>query len=117
MAHKNRYLILADLALFLDYAFRLSVAVHFHRTSSIVNASCMVCLTVFCLFTYFFTLPYFASSFYRLLGACVLLDLLPAELLHSDRLTIPYLFAHCCIACFYLGVPQNLRKSRKKKKH
>lgn len=118
MAQKNSSLILADVALFLDYVFRLASAVHFHRTASIINASCMVCLIVFCLLAYLFTLPFFASSFYRLLGACVLLDLIPMGLIHSHAFTPPYLFAHCCIACFYLGLPAVFRgKNRKRKKH
>lgn len=118
MARKNRYIVLADLALFLDYVFRLASAVHFHRTASVINASCMICLILFCLLAYLFTLSYWASSFYGLLGACVLLDLIPMGLIHSHAFTPPYLFAHCCIACFYLALPAYLRgKNRYKKRH
>lgn len=118
MSRKNRYLILADLAIFLDYVFRLVTAVHFHNVSSIINASCMICLIVFCLLAYLFTLPYFASCFYRLLGICVLLDLIAMGVIHPHTYTLPYIFAHCCIACFYLGLPACLRgKSGKGKKH
>lgn len=118
MARKNGYLVLADLALLLDYIFCLASAVHFHRTASVINASCMICLILFCLLAYLFTLSFFASNFYRLLGVSLLLDLIPMSLIHSHAFTPSYLFAHCCIACFYLASPAYLRgKNRYKKRH
>ena len=117
MARKSRFLILADVALFCDYLFRLASACRFGHVGAIVNSSCMMALVAAAFFAYLFTLPFFAAHFYRLLGVCILADLVVMGLLHPHIFTWAYLSAHCCIACFYLGLPGCMRKIRGAKKH
>ena len=117
MVKKSRFLILADVALLCDYASRLDAACKNGHASAIVNASCMMCLIVAALVAYLFTFPYFAAHFYRLLGMCIVVDLIVMELLHLRLYTWPYLSAHCCIACFYLGLPPCMRRKRLVRKH
>ena len=121
LKYKSKFLTLADLALCVDYLFRIIDACKFRLIPSAVNASCMLCIALLALIAYLFTLPFFARQFYFLLGICVIADLVVMGLIHPHAFTAPYIFAHCCIGCFYLATPRCLigerPKGKQHKKH
>lgn len=104
MNFKNKSLIIATVFLIGDYGCRSITALKFHNAGAEVNGIVMIILGLIALFSYVFRFPILASHMYALLGICIVADLIVMVVFHAFRsYTLPYLFAHAALGCFYLG--------------